>query len=364
MIKIDNFCHQCNPCKHYVDLGSETDLMSGPEISKLFINGENTNVKITYTMLKHFSKYFTSDKQYEYLEELRQKTINNKSIELVGNSDLVHEKYHNKPLITYSKMEERRYTENSLSIIKAKKIDTNKFIIKFNDIKAKLPEIEFIVFKNFYCVSNGKKIVPNSIIKIKYSNSELKYYGKCINNNFTDLLGCQLPIINDIEFEIDAIDNVYLEILTDVFSPFSPKAKLHDEVIFLNTVKTHEYLGTVCLNKLCFETIQTNSMCWNKFSGYYSKIFIYSENLNNILSISLKINNQIYLDDVEIDIIKVNSSLLVIPLGCGNTGTIFNNKQLDIKIKTINNLNVQVEVYGEKQNLITNSQEYLDYNCV
>ncbi len=91
-----------------------------------------------------------------------------------------------------------------------------------------------------------------------------------------------------------------------------------------------------------------------KSDGYYNRLYLWSENLDKVIGITISIGKFTICDDVSPQVLARTDKLVEIMLGHLDYGQILSGDNLlVITYRTINNFPVEIEVYGKKQLLIS-----------
>ena len=254
------------------------------------------------------------------------------------------------PEITYTERVSKSATPNLPHTIKLTKINDNKFFLNLNEIKRKtgqfIDEYDVNLFLlNVFFVKNNREIYPNHFC-IKYNSTEFNYYGKCMQQfiqKWHRMLYYPLFLDTNIEIETDEnVDVAYCSVLSQPIHILSHKFNINYWQKNRLLIMSHEKIGNI-------KTV----------NGYYTKLFLSSDNFDNVKSITLKSNETYFIDNVPPELLKVEYNLLCISFCFENMA------EHGIKIEPESNFSLTYElkdesittditIYGEKHGLLGN----------
>lgn len=361
-ISIDfSTCRESYPCKHYVtsSIGFEQrkNLMSGPEICNLVVSNE---LDVDYHEFAHFAYCFCLPAHHNYLAKLKEKkSQQGQQIIVRDNNEFMYNNFHDSPQITMAESLVRKSTTHKIQCIKMKKSGPNVFTIDYENLIGNLPGYS-VGLHGFSCVKSNQVVWPE-LIKINCADINLSIYPKCVKNsihkmanyhhnkwgtfNFTHEFDYNILFFKDVTFTIEdstgVPDEMYGIIHTDIAHWERQKNKGYLNVNVVTS--TYDFFG-----KLDISNTKLNP------NGYYNRLYLWSENLDKVLGITVQVGKFTICDDVSPQVIARTDKLVEIILGHLDYGQILSSDNLlAITYRTINNFPVEIEVYGKKQLLIS-----------
>ncbi len=355
-------CLESYPCQHKVTTYSfngetKSRLMRGPDICNLVVS---KNLDVDYSDFAHFSYCFSSQ-HHDYLAKLKEKKAKQgQQIIVRDDSEFMHNEFHDIPQITMAQSVVRKASTHKIKFIKMKKSGTNVFTIDYENLTANTPGYLFGLH-GFSCVKNNQVVWPH-LIKINCANTDLNIYSKCVKNsinktvnmhnnkwggiNFTHEFDYNILFFKDVTFTIEDStgipDEIYAIIHTDTVH--WERYKCNNGCLNVSVVtSTYDFFGKLDI----FNTEL-------KSDGYYNRLYLWSENLDKVIGITISIGKFTICDDVSPQVLARTDKLVEIMLGHLDYGQILSGDNLlVITYRTINNFPVEIEVYGKKQLLIS-----------
>ncbi len=277
---------------------------------------------------------------------------NNNSLTLITNATDLFYYRHNNPEISYCFRVPKRSITAIPHIIKPIKKSDNIYIIKINEIKTKIcespnnKEVNLFLTDLFF-IKNKEKIYPQKI-RVNYSGAIFEYYGQFMDAHIAKygrFFLTPLFLTSDIEItmEDENISEMYCSFLSQTSN-------------YLSNVFNHEYWSTSKVIVIFHELISDIT----NVNGYYSRLFISSDNWNNVKSISLKRNTTYLLEEVSPLIMDIKKGIMYIPL-CLDEKVCEHGIQIKPSFHFSfyyelhdDKLNTKITLYGEKHGLISN----------
>ncbi len=352
-------CKESYPCKHYVtsSVGFEQRkyLMSGPDICNLVVSN---SLDVDYHEFAHFAYCFCSQSHHNYLAKLKEKKAQQgQQIIVRDNSEFMYNNFHDSPQITLAQSIVRKATTHKIQCIKMKKSGSNVFTIDYENLIGNLPGY-LVGLHGFSCVKSNQVVWPE-LIKINCAGTNINIHSKCVEKetkkttnmqynkwgtfNFTHEFDYNILFFNNVTFTIEdstgVPDDVYCIIHTDTAHWKKQKTRGHFDVSVVTS--TYDFFGKLDI----FNTEL-------KSDGYYNRLYLWSENLDKILGITVSIGNVVICDDVCPQVLAKSDKLVEITLGHLDYGQILSGDNLKISWKPNGNVPVEIEVYGKKQLLI------------
>lgn len=254
------------------------------------------------------------------------------------------------PEITYTMRISRTATPNLPHTIKLTKINNNKFVLDLNEIKNKtskfIDDYDVNLFLlNVFFVKNNKKTYPDHFC-IKYNSAEFNYYGKCMQQFIQKWQRMfPYPLFLDTNLEIETDENVdvaYCLLLSQPIHIMSHKLNINYWRKNRLLIMSHEKISDI-----------------TTANGYYTKLFLSSDNFDNVKSITLKSNETYFIEDVPPELLKVEYNLLCISFCFENMAEHGIQIKPESKFLLTFKLNderiiTDITIYGEKHGLLGN----------
>lgn len=332
------FCYESYPCCHDVEITDENGTrkcnMRAPSIIDYIVKN---NVPVSVKEFEHFEYCFTSKEHHKYLQKLKDDRAKRGDVGLSVNSDgyEMNKYIHlDKPQITFSMKVFRSSLIDLPHIIKLEKEDNN-FLLKYNRLQTLLSSTSYYFLNDIYCIKNNKKYYPNNL-KVKYQGTELNFYGKCMNNFILchkELFKFPVYLNKDLEVCVDEeVDSIYCKLISTRNQDYKFK-NYWDNIKII--VFSHEIISNI-----------------ESIDGYFTHLYISSnENgFNNLEAITFSNNNNVFLDNVNIELLKIEDNLLHIALGCDEDHGLYinnNNFKITYHLKD-NTIKSEFIVYGER----------------
>jgi len=277
-----NGCYESFPCQHLVSIdGRQSCLLNGYNIIDIIIDNK---IQCSYNDFKHFEYLFNKKEHFSYLEYLRNLKTNNKSqINFYDLHENIYDYMYKNPAMTVSHKNFPRSVVKHTRLLHKCFKNNDQFIYKPNQKHS-------LYLKEIICDNN---IIPNKV-ELFIDNILIKTWYKdcCKNLKITENYG--IYVKEEIKIVVennDVIENVFIDLLLNEmeFKPYS---------ISLNTT---EILHTD--NKRYF-SIKLND------NNVYSKIFLVFDDLTNINTISLTLNDILILDTVPKNYLNLKDNIL------------------------------------------------------
>lgn len=342
LVKIEGFCYESYQCHHHVCLKGNRTMMGAREICDLIVDNQ---LEISYEGFQHFEYYFKDNPKYcAYLRYLKNKMINmwNNGI---TEGRFISDPYQlfdvlngRNPQITYSEKVYRRSTPNIYSRIKLQKIPWSQsekscdFIFDYDSLDSKIGNKSIIV-QNFNCTS-----IPDEL-EVNWAGCKWTYYGKCMKPKFEFL---EIPLATAHDFKLTAKgdnipDEIYVLISIDNGPPGASSMPIQRPVYSQNLIGLAEYPN----ENHIFDA-----------DGYYSTLFVWCEKMDDISSITLKINNIPLLFEVNPNHLKTTENMIEILISGVMHGAVLSERSIELSYETKDNQPVKIELYGNKQHII------------
>lgn len=351
LVKIEDFCYESYPCQHHVCLRGNRTMMGAREICDLIVNNQ---LEISYEGFQHFEYIFKDNPKYgAYLRYLKNKMINmwNDGIitdRFISDSYKLFDALNGRnPQITYSEKVFRRSTPNIFSTIKLKKVsypESEKrcdFIFNYDSLDSIIGNKSVIV-KNFYCTSNPDEL------EVNWAGCKWNYYGKCMKPQFEFL---EIPLATAHDFKLTASgenmpDEIYASLSIDNGPPRGRSLPVNRLVYSQNLIGLAEYPN----ENHIFDA-----------DGYYSTLFVWCEKMDDISSITLKINNIPLLFEVNPKHVKTTNNMIEISISGEMHGAVLSDKSIQLSYESKDNQLIKLELYGNKQHIIKVLYNRLEY---
>jgi hypothetical protein len=340
MFEIDfETCYETLPCRHdvtVINTNGEKHIksMSAPDIVDLIIEHK---IPIKVRELSHFKYCFCKTEHYDYLNKIIDENKNKlKYLSLETNGSKIYTTMHVKPLITHTARIFRRTTVDLQHIIKIDKINNHHFMINYDVVQEKI-NVDYYFCLDIFCIKDDNKMYPNKLT-IKYQGIELNYYGKCMKSylsHFKEMFSFPLYLNDDIEITTDEeVDTMYCKLM-----PYNNKSSEH---------QFKDYWENKEIPVFFHEEIHDLST----ENSYYKNLYISHDDFSNLESISLFNDDRIFLDNVNISLLKIEHNLLCIPLGfgehCGRYFSNTENNKIIYHLKDNTKAEEKYTIYGEK----------------
>ncbi len=330
--KIDfNKCYPTSPCKHDVTKikkdGTEEIIkhMCSKDIIELIVN---TKSIVESKNFEHFKPFFTKPEHNQYLDVLKNYEKENEAFAICTDSKIIHDTLHHHPEITYTAKSMRRADAEHKHLIKLTSFGVYSYGLICSKIKEQIPE-HHLFLSDVMFIKKGQKLYPDDFdIILKEKN--IQFIGKCMPHYKTrhnELFSNTAYIDDDIEVQINSeevVDEVYFSIISIPFG---------NSMVDMNINNPNYWFRKrliIYYHKPIYDL--------NNINGYFSGLYLYSSQFDNIKSISLRNKDIVLLDKVSPAVLMVEVYLLFIQFSFGDHG---------IKIDKESNFEINYELYDD-----------------